>query len=83
MSEKNSQIKVIEYEFNGNKYQEHIYINPKLSDGSLNPNYMSSKAIYKQETVLSSPIEGDFKKFVELEPNNPYSKLLKMEYLNE
>ena len=31
------------------------------------------------------PDEGKnlFKKFVELEPNNPYSKLIKMEYLNE
>ena len=66
MSEQNTQIKVIEYEFNGNKYKEEFYSNPKLPDGSLNPNYMSSKAIYKQETVLSSPIEGDFKKFVEL-----------------
>mgnify|MGYP001194638099 FL=1 len=31
------------------------------------------------------PNEGKnfFKKFVELEPNSPYSKLIKMEYLNE
>ena len=51
MSEQNTSVKVIEYEFNGDRYKEHVFSNPKLSDGTPNPDYMSSKALFKEVTV--------------------------------
>ena len=62
------------------KAQRHLTISIEIDERFAFP-YLSLGSLIIDEY----PDEGKnlFKKFVELEPNNPYSKLIKMEYLNE